>query len=326
MYFNYLNNFMKHKKKNKQYSDKFPDDELNVSLEIFRKRYGKYAGVIGTGIGLKIKNGQLTDELSIRVYVRQKINSNELMNKIPGFVYGRSKNGLIDYSKKLKTDVITLENPGLCCKSGTQLGTIGRQGALTLLFKNKEESSSKLYLLTCSHVVGDLTQCPPTDPIITSSCCSQESFLASTIANSTLKNNRVEYDIAIAELTNKCSNKPELEIEGYTTKIDRFFPSQEIKISMRLDCAFPVSNTLSAIVTGTRTSLPLPINGIERQFDNLFSINMRPVEGDSGGLLFQDSSAVGIIVAKYGNEGFFQPLEEAFFYLKNQSDIPISCF
>lgn len=305
---------------------KISKNELENVLKVFRKKYSKYEGVIGIAIGLKIRNGSLTDKLAIRVYVRKKINSNELKRKIPDFVYIRNKNGFVDYSKKITTDVIPLESAGVCCKSGTQLGTIGRQGALTLLFKNKEGSNNKSYILTCSHVVGDLTQSPPVDPNITSSCCSQESFLARTIANATLRNNRVEYDIAIAELTSRCSNKSELEIEGYTTKVDRFMPSQDIKIGMRLDCAFPVSNILSVIVTGHRISLPLPINGIERQFDNLFSINLRPTEGDSGGLLFQDSSAVGVIVAKYGNEGFFQPLEEAFNYLKDLVDVRISCF
>lgn len=306
----------------------YDEVDLNVVLNFFEKKRLAGLGVIGAGIGHRIQSDELTDEVCIRVYVRKKLPSEQITKKVPRFVYGRKSDGSIIYSKKIKTDVIPMEDSGLCCKSGVEIEPFGHRGALTLVFKNKVPRDNTIYILTCSHVVGDLTRSPPIHETISSSCCQQDAKnFAVTRANTISINNTIEYDIALAEITSSCTPQSELDVEGSGKKIERFFPPDNIQLKMQLSCAFPASRIRSAKIVGLRTFLSFTVNGRVIRFNNLFAIDRRPLEGDSGGLLYIDSDAVGMIVAFRGSEGFFQPLEEAFSHLQTLANVPlISCF
>ncbi len=214
----------------------------------------------------------------------------------------------------------------LACKVGTIVDVIVESGTLTLVFKNKKSDQSAYYVLTCAHVAGNVIQTPPVDPLMDSSCCQSTSNFAVTIVNSTHKNRHLKYDIALARITNSCTPQPDLKIDGSSTKITAFLASEDIRVGMTLECAFPVSNTVSAQVSGLRTTLPILVDGVLYKVENLFQINLSPRKGDSGGLLYDGSNAVGILVAKADGFGFFQPLGEAFEYLNTISPEPIKCF
>jgi len=297
-------------------------------INICRKNYLHYPNVIGIGSGLKFVNDKLIDDkLCIHFYVREKTRNSELSGRIlPKFVYSRFKDGSIDYSTKVLTDVIALKGLSFSCKAGTVLDVIGESGTLTLIFRNKTFDNSKYFALTCAHVAGDVQHSSPIDPSIQSKCCQNASNFAVTIVNSTHNNQHLLYDIALAQISDSCTPQPELEINESQTKIMRFLPSEDIRVPMTLECAFPVSNIISANLSGHRITLPIEVDGVEYQVENLFQIDRTPSSGDSGGLLYNGQDAVGILVAKADGFGFFQPLEEAFEYLKTIAPFPIKCF
>jgi hypothetical protein len=292
-----------------------------------KKKYRYYPNVIAIGVGLKFINGNsISNSLCIQFYVTEKIKEITANKRLPRFVYGRTSDGEIDRSTRIPTDIIELKGLHLACKSGTEIGVIGEEGTITLIFRNKELGSSDFYLITCAHVAGDVLKSEPIDPTITSSCCNKSPILASTVVNSTQKDGRVKYDIALAKIAKECTPQSELEVTGSSTIIDRFLPSDEIRVGMQVSCAFPKSNLVSAQISSSRISLPIIIDGREYQVDNLFKIDKPVREGDSGGLLYDGSDAIGILVAKSDGFGFFQPIEEAFEHLKQITTIPIKCF
>jgi len=195
-----------------------------------------------------------------------------------------------------------------------------------VLFRNKVSGQGGYYLMTCAHVAGDVRQTPPVDPRITSSCCAAGAVFAATLVNSTERSGTVDYDIALARITPEYSPQPDCRIVGSSVVLRRFLASSEIRTGMRLDCAFPVSNVASAVVSSLRTSLPLLLDGREYQVNNLFLIDRAPRKGDSGGLLYDGPNAVGILVGMADGWGLFQPLGEAFRHLREISPVPLKCF
>ena len=289
--------------------------------------YGHYANVIGVGAGIKYKRGKPTgSKICIHFYVRKKIKPVSPGKKLPGFVYERSDDGTIDYSRKLPTDVIELRRLKFACKSGSEIDVIGESGAINLVFKNRASNQNGYFLLTCAHVAGDVLHSPPVDPAIRSSCCKKGGILANTLVNATHHSGVVDYDIALARITPECSPQPEHQVVDSSVILERFMPSTDIRPGLSLDCAFPRSNIVSATVSSFRTSLPLLLDGREYQVNNLYLINGRPRPGDSGGLLYADADAVGVLVGMSDGWGLFHPLGEAFEYLQGISPFPIKCF
>jgi hypothetical protein len=313
--------------KSKRLPSKADQRALLRAAEACKRNYHHYPYVIGIGVGLKFRScRRIGEQNCIHFYVRRKVKSLASEQKLPRFVYGRRKDGTIDYSRKLCTDVIELRRLRFTCKSGTEIGAIGESGTLTLLFQNRVGGQRDFYLITCAHVAGDVRRSPPISPRITSSCCKTGAVLATTIVNSTHHNETVDYDIALARITPECTPQPERQIIESSVVLSRFLPSQDIRTGMRLDCAFPISNVLSATVSSLRTSLPLVVDGRSYQVNNLFLIDRAPRKGDSGGLLYDDSDAVGILVGMSDGFGLFQPLGEAFSHLQTISPVPIRCF
>ncbi|MDI1279424.1 hypothetical protein [Methylobacter sp.] len=315
--------------KSKQSANDRNNNNLDMLLrasEACKRRYGKYPNVIGIGVGQEFTHGSpLANNLCIHFYVTQKF-SEITLKKLPRFVYARTPDGKIDRSIKINTDVIELKKLSLVCKAGTEIGVIGEAGTITIIFRNKILGSSDFYLVTCAHVAGNLRQSPPTDPSINSSCCNSNTILASTIVNSTQQQGNVFYDIALAKIIPECTPQPELQVIESSVVLQRFLPSNEIRIGMQISCAFPISNVQSATVSSLRTSLPVIVDGREYLFNNLFLIDRMPREGDSGGLLYDGTDAIGILVAKSEGWGLFQPLGEAFEHLQEISPVSISCF
>jgi hypothetical protein len=243
--------------------------------------------------------------------------------RLPRFVYARTPDGKIDYSRRVPTDVVELRDLRFAQQSGTEVFVTGESGTITMIFANLAEPESPLYLLTCSHVAGDLRQSPPVDPVIQDR---SGVLLATTIANTTDVYGVVDYDIALAQLQGDFAQDTALGIAGTQQKLVCFMPSSQIRPGLQVDCAFPVSNVQTATVASHRTTLPLVLDGRECSVGNLFLINRAPRHGDSGGLLYSDNAAVGILVGMSEGFGLFHPLEEAVDYLQQLSSFPIQCF
>lgn len=309
-----------------------PPEVLEATIAASRKRYGQYPNVIGIGSGLKVtkghvqfnKAGEIDTTPCIHFYVRHKVLDVPSGSRLPRFVYARTPEGLVDRTRRIPTDVVSIGSPRFAQKSGTAIFPTGKSGAITMVFQNVAESKRLSYLVTCAHVVGDLMQSPPIDPII---CDQSGAQLATTIANATAVQGAVTYDIALARLLHNCAPGDALGIEGTETKINGFLPHSQLRPGLQVDCAFPASNVLTATVVSDRITLPIVLDDLECLVSNLFLINHAAQKGDSGGLLYSDELAAGILVAMSEEGwGLFQPLDEAFEHLQEISPIPIQCF
>jgi hypothetical protein len=317
----------KKKRSSEEIVDAAEKEPLKI-LEACRRNYSHYPNVISIGAGIKYKKHKpIGGKGCVHFYVRKKIKRFDRHKRLPRFVYARLDDGTIEYSRKLLTDVIELKRLRFACKSGSEIDVIGESGAITLVFKNRAAEQSGYFMLTCAHVAGDVLHSPPVDPAIRSSCCKKGSILANTVVNSTQHGGVVDYDIALARITSECSPQPEHQVVDSSVILKRFMSSTDIRPGLSLSCAFPKSNIVSATVSSFRVSLPLRLDGREYRVNNLYLINQSPRPGDSGGLLYEGADAVGILVGMSDGWGLFQPLEDAFEYLRREiSPFPIMCF
>jgi hypothetical protein len=296
-------------------------------LEACQRNYQHYPNVLGIGMGSKFIQGRRTSDAScVHFYVHNKPRNLPRRQLLPRFVFGRSSTGALDRTRRYATDVIELKGLRFACGAGTEIEAIGASGALTLLFQNRAPGQSGQYLVTCAHVAGDVRQSPPVDPEIRFESAPQVKVYATTLANSTARQGTVEYDIALARLNPGSGPLPELHVANSPVILRRFMPASQLRPGLRLDCAFPVSNVAFATLASQRISLPLRLDGQSYQVNNLFLIDHTPRPGDSGGLLYMESEAAGILVGLAENWGLFQPLDEAMAYLQQISPIPIACF
>lgn len=300
--------------------------DLTSLLEACRRNYRHYRNVLAIGAGLKFRRGRRTNNWCVHFYVQRKQRRLPIRQNIPRFVYRRSSAGALDRSRRYPTDVIELKGLRFAYGSGTELESSGKSGALTLLFRNRAPGQSGQYLVTCAHVAGDVRQSPPSDPALSFESATPVKAQAITLTNTTARQGTVEFDIALARLRPEAGWLPELRVVNSSILLDRFLPASEWHLGTQLECAFPVSNWVSATLVSQRVSLPLQLDGQVYQVNNLFLIDRTPRPGDSGGLLYADSAAAGILVGLAENWGLVQPLDEAMAYLANISPVPFACF
>ena len=301
-----------------------PADMLAATLAACRKSYHHYPNVVGVGAGLKFTGGQVCDQTPcIHFYVSHKRPGLPRGIQLPQFVHVRTAAGRLDRSRRILTDVIPVGASRFAQQSGTEILNTGNAGTITLVFNNLAEAGTPSYLITCAHVVGDLVRSPPIHPVVRHRSGSD---LATTVACASASQGVVEYDIALARLLHNCTAEQVLGIAGTAAKISRFQPASGIQPGLEVACAFPVSRLTRAVVASTRTELPIRMNNREFLVRNLFLLNQRVMRGDSGGLLYRDGVAVGILVAMSDEGlGLFQPLEEACQFLQQLSTTAIRC-
>jgi hypothetical protein len=149
------------------------------------------------------------------------------------------------------------------------------------------------------------------------------------VKNATAIGSRLPYDIALAKVDQAALPQRDLAIRSGGV-VDSLFSPSQITPSLQLWCEFPVSHVLSGTVASTKTSLDVDFPGRRIRFENLFTFHSQARQGDSGGLLHRDGSAVGIFVAVSEASpelGFFQPFQDALEYLKGLSPrFPITLF
>ncbi len=318
-------------------SKKSPRESEDETREMFIrtskaciKNYMHFPNVIGVGMGLKFtKDSPVDDQLSVVFYVRQKVKQIPSKKRLPRFVYARTEEGKIDYSLKLRTDVVEMKNLKFAFQSGVQIKALGKSGTITMVFQNKKEGhTNEFYLITCSHVVGDMSSSPPVSRKIRNLKQATGTFTATTIGNSEIKGGGyIDYDIALAQFDDESMPQNELQVARSSITLGRFMPSEKIKEGMSFNSSFPVSKIKKVRVDSfCFTPIPIRYHRGEYQVKNLFKITPVPSEGDSGGLLYDNDKAVGILVGKSEDCGVCHPLEEAFDYLLSKLKKPIRCF
>lgn len=301
------------------------NEELNRVLRAAQFRYGNYPGVSGIGVGVKYRRmegkPQATDEVAIIFFIEKKEDSPS--RRLPRYFYGRFRDGRVNRHRRIKTDVIQVGRVEPACRAGSDVSSFGESGTITLLFRNKLPSDPSYYLLTCSHVVGDMDYSPPLVPNLGSQCCPNVYPFAVTIKNSVI-GPVMPYDIALAKVTDKAldelghANLPQLDaaVAGTTKGVKRILPSDQIELHDEVQGAVASGIPKSGEVSALGTNIKLKYDGKAVSVSDLYTVRFDVARGDSGGLIYRNESAIGIIIAR-SREGWtwFHPLDNALVFL-----------
>ena len=294
------------------------------------RRYGRDANVVAVSAGLKFVNGRATGDAGcIQFLIRRKRRKANLRGRaLPAYVFGRDASGRVNRQMRFRTDVIEVGAIELAGGAGDRIEATGSQGAITLLFRNKRAPDRRnFYLVTCAHVVGNLDASPPPNPEIESETWPQVDPFARTIASATHRAGRIAYDVALARIAPGCRPLLDLRRAGDGGALDGFFPREQIVPGLGVDCHLPASLAANGLVSSYAMTVPVIFRGRPYTVDNVYLVNVRPCPGDSGGLLYRDRLAVGMLVARSdAGWGWFQPLAPAVEYLRTISSVEIQCF
>jgi hypothetical protein len=278
-------------------------------------RYLKHPDVLGVGWGTKFVGGRPTNSHAVHFYVGKKRQNPR--RSLPKFVLHRKSNGKADRSRRIPTDVIELGKISFACGAGSRVdNTLGNIGTISLFFQNKAASGGT-FLVTCAHVAKGSTE-------LSCDCCPQLIPASSIVYMSTPVAGRLEYDIAIANVRHECSQS-DLMIEGSSgPKLTGFLSRADITPGLNVDCALPVSLVSNANVYG---GIAGTVQVGDLLVNNAFLLAASVMPGDSGGLLYSGGLAVGIVFA-LAEKGwsFFHPIEDAFLFAQQQTDLILEPF
>jgi hypothetical protein len=310
--------------------------QLLAAAKAAARRYREHPNVLGIAAGTKYRDDKPQEkELCVQFFVRRK-GGRLLSSHLPRFIFGMRR-GRIDRSLKFPTDVIKVGKVDLSCGAGTCLESLGSAATTTILFRNRaERSPSAYYVLTCSHAVGDLSSSPPVDNSINCPDCGKTSPFGRVIKNSTPQGESLDYDIALVRLTDSALEElgsrrlQQLDgsIEGASLVLTKMFDAHDIRPSLEVDCQLARSGPRSGTVRSFAGSFSAVLRGRELLIHNLYVLDVAVVPGDSGGIVYANDSAVGMIVA-HSPEGWtwFQSLEEGIDYLTTvDPEFDLRCF
>ena len=293
-----------------------PDDNLERAIKAAERNYLGFPNVVGIAAGTKfVKRRATANHRCIHFYVTRKLVRREVDGMLPSFVYARFRNGKVNRKIRYGTDVIKVGRIRMACACGSALEALGTRGAITLLFRNKSRSDRRFYLVTCAHVTGDLAASPPLNAELESECCPKARPFASVVKNATIQSDRLPYDIALARLGSRSLPQPDLAIDGDDNLVG-FLPRQQIKPPLPVRCKLPASLWESGVVRSFAGTVTVEWRGKRFFVGNAFLLDIKVQPGDSGGLIYKDRRAIGIVFAQ-SEEGWawFHCLEEASAYL-----------
>jgi hypothetical protein len=302
---------------------------LKRALKAAQYKFMKNPNIVGVGVGTKLKRGKATREHnSIQFFVVRKRSLSSITGPVlPKFVYGRRPNGQVDRRYRIPTDVIKVGRIRATCGAGSAIETLGKEGAIALLFTNKAAAGGS-FLVSCAHVLSDLRVSVPVVDELFSNCRPAQQPFARTVASATAKNGVLQFDVALGQLVAALPPSEDLVVETAPVRhLERFFPSEEIKAPLLCDCALPASNIPSASVMSFSGAAQVSYPQGDFVVKNAYVIAASVRPGDSGGLLFVENSALGIVFAR-SDEGFawFHALEPAIDYLEQRYGAPLQCF
>lgn len=311
-------------------------EDLKRAKHAAMRLYRKYPGVIGVGTGTKYTDGNATDNhAAIQFYVPRKLPHAERGARLPRFVYGRFKSGKINRRVRFLTDVIEVGRVRMACEAGSpisaRIGLTRQNGRATFVFKNKASDDRHYYILSCAHVLGDIDAETHIPPIIDSECCPNVEPFATPVFSSSQVDQKVEYDIAIAQVTDTCPDLRDGEIAGTNAHIRSFMESDQIIPPLLVTCVLPLSNARNAVVSSAAGSVTVEYRGGVYEVDNawLMKAERRVIEGDSGGLVYSGDKGIGVVFASAETDdgwAWFHPLGDAFDFVAQNVKRQLNCF
>jgi len=304
-------------------------------VEHAKRRYGRQRNIVGVAAGYKFIGGTSSGYLSVQFFVRKKRRA-QISRRIPEFMYGRRR-GYADHSTRYPTDVIEVGRLQFSCGAGTSLDALGTRGSATLLFHDKRQSGTRAwYMLTCSHVVGDLADSPPVDNEISVERCAPTVPFALVQKNTIASGRALAYDLAIASLTPQAISalRPRLDqldcrIAEGGTRLKGFIQTDSLRPGLVVKCQLGQSGLVDGTVQSYGGEFAVNLRGKEYEVSHLYSVNLRVAPGDSGGIVYSDDQAVGVMVAQAAGPAWawFQPLDDALDYLNaREPSSSIRCF
>jgi hypothetical protein len=155
--------------------------------------------------------------------------------------------------------------------------------------------------------------------------------MAQAVLSSVHHGGRIEYDVALARLETAAVQNCRLEdrrIAGQDTQLVRCANRHEIRPGMPVRCNFPVSLITQSVVDSYAGWVTINCRGAEFEVNNAFVLQASVRPGDSGGIIYQDDRAVGILFARSAmGWAWFNPLGESIDHLNSLNpDIQIEVF
>lgn len=302
--------------------------EQAVAVTCAIKNYRSYPNVCGVSYGSKFSDGVLNLEQSaLQFFVTRKEPDSSLKRSLPRFVYARNMDGSLDRSNKIPTDVIDLVDLELCCSAGDEIASSGVDGTTTLIFENKADIGQTL-VLTCSHVVGGFDQSPPPGGRMVGGhgdCL----FVAQTIGNTTADKDVYIFDIAVGAASSLDEGFQELTVSGESEPLSGFADFESYPMEALLSLSSEKSEVQMISVNSHRARIDEIDAGGGRKLaaENVFVCTGVVEKGDSGGIVYDGTLAVGIVIARAKDDWVLvQPLKEAIDYLAGKLGFEIKCF
>ena len=301
--------------------------DIAATVDRATKNYRSYPGVCAVSFGSKFSDGELVEGVeAVQFFVTDKIDVVQLSRSLPKHVFVRTEDGALDRSAKVPTDVIELKNMRLCCQGGDGVGNeFGAEGSLALIFENFADAGRRM-ALTCSHVASDLLSAGQSFEI--SGGADGCFFFATTTAFTTVDNDSLTFDIALAEIV-QIDEFPPREVRGAGVTLTGFADMQTSVQGDQFECR----SRRAGDHTITLQSASATFQNVDADdvglitLDNLYACKGQVERGDSGGIVYLGDKAVGIIVAM-ADDGwvFIHALSDAIAFLEAQAGLAIEVF
>jgi hypothetical protein len=312
-------------------------EELTRIAQAALKLYRRYPNVLGVSTGTKYVKRRATDNhASVQFYVRKKGSlKTRRQRALPRFMYGRFKDGRVNRKLRFTTDVIEVGRIRAVCGAGSpifsSIGLTRQNGAMSFIFRNKAESDSHYYVLSCAHVIGNIDEPGDLSVLVESEMRPETVPFATTLFSGAQAGGVVQYDIAIAQVNAACLPMRDLEIAGTNAAIRSFMPQNQITPTLRVKCMLPVSHAERGTVESYGGSVDIEYRKGTYAVQNAWmaKVNKRVRVGDSGGILYADGTAIGVVFAASGSEdgwAWFHPFVDAFEYVRSNVGIDLKCF
>ena len=304
---------------------------LVAVMQAANRSYGHRHGVLGVGVGTKFKQGApLKGTTVIHFYVQEKKELSALTRpRLPRYMHLRNANGVVDRSSRIPTDVIEVGRISAACVAGETVRSLNDAGAITLLFRNKNQRDPlSTYVLTCSHVVGDLRSSPPNPDNVDADCDAEHNPFARTVFSGTPSGVKMAFDVALARVAPNVPPQPDCLLNTEPRKrVTGWQTPSALGLPHQVACLLPASGTTTANIQSFLGSVRVQYRLGEIEVGNAYLIDIPVQPGDSGGVLYSGETIVGMVFARSESSfGWCHLVSESIGHINASSNLAVTPF